>query len=206
MSQPLNVLAIRLDGTDASKLVDVLTADGGAFLVVKEVAGDNIHFHGVLHTTKKLPAFRAALKRAMPELNGNGSYSVSTVRELEKYQRYMLKGDSRAKDAEVIAANGLTYTDAEWRGERHDAYWDENDELSRKRKAGCLMDDVLAACKEQRIAFDNREAISRLYIRGLVERNKAINLYSVKSTVSLIQAKLCPDDSFINELATLCNL
>lgn len=206
MSQPLTVLAIRLDGGDATKLVEVLSADGGAFLVVKEVADNNPHFHGVLHTTKKLPAFRAALKRAMPELNGNGAYSVSTVRELEKYQRYMLKGESRALDPDVIAYNGITYSDPEWRAERHDAYWDENDEITRKRKAGSIMDDVMAACKEKRIAFDNREAIAKLYITELVQRNKAINLYSVKSSVSLIQAKLCPDDSFISELATLCNL
>lgn len=206
MSQELTIIAIRLDGTDAARLVEVLEKDAGAYLVVKEVTDGNPHFHAVLHTKKKLPAFRAMLKRAMPELNGNGSYSVSLVRELEKYQRYMLKGDSRALDPEVVAFNGITYSDPEWRAERHDAYWDEADEITRKRKRASVTDDVLSQCKAERVAWDNRARIAEMYIRELVARDKAINLYSVKSAVSLIQAKLCPDDSCIKDLASLCAL
>lgn len=199
MSQ-LNIFAIRLDGNDPNKLIDVLKADGGAYLVVKEMEGVNPHYHGVIHTTKKLPAFRAALKRAMPELNGNKSYSVSGVRELEKYQRYMLKGEARATAPDIVGGYGITYQDQEWLDERHDAFWDEADEITRRRKARPVAEDVLAACRTARINYKDREKIAEMYIRELVDRNKAINLYSVKSSVSLIQAKLCPDDSFIKDL------
>lgn len=171
--------------------------------MVKELEDSNPHYHGVIHTSKKIAAFRAALKRAMPELNGNGSYSVSQVRELEKYQRYMLKGESRAVGPDIVASYGLTYSDDEWRAERHDAFWDEADEITRRRKARPVVEEVLAMCREKRLHWQDRSSIAEIYIRTLVQRDKAINLYSVKSSVNLIQVKLCPDDSAIKDLAAL---
>ena len=197
-------VAVRVDAVDCTALVGVLTADGGSYLVVKELEDTNPHFHCYLRTARKLPAVRAALKRAMPELNGNGSYSVSNCRDVERYLRYMLKGESVGVMPQVVAANGLGYQSDEWQKSQHDAYWEENAQIGRKRKLMSVADSVLAACKEKKLRWDDRDAIAELYIRELVSRDKAINLFSVRSNTSLLQCKLCPDDTAIKLLAGHC--
>lgn len=197
-------IAIRLDASDPTSLLSVLNSDGGAYLVVKELENSNPHYHVVLHSKRKVTAVRAALKRAMPELNGNGSYSCTLVRDLAKYQRYMMKGESRALGPEISGANGLMYCDPEWREEMHDAYWDENDEITRKRKKARVYDSVLDVCKETQVSWSNREKIAELYIRELSDRNMPINLFSLKSNINLIQVKLCPGDEAILDLAARC--
>jgi len=197
-------LAIRVDAVDSTALLGVLSADGGAYLVVKELEDSNPHFHCYLRTARKLPAVRAALKRAMPELNGNGSYSVSQCRDVERYLRYMLKGPSATEMAEVVAANGLEYQSDEWQQAQHLAYWDENEMLGRRRKLLPVAEAVLQACKDAKLDWSARERIAELYIRELVSRDKAINLFSVRSNVSLLQCKLCPDDSAIKDLCGHC--
>lgn len=194
-------IALRLDGQDSAAFVKVLDADGGAYLVVKELEDSNPHFHAVLHSNRKPSAVRAALKRAMPELNGNGSYSVTLVRDLAKYQRYMMKGESCEVMPHVVAAHGMAYTSLEWQEEHHDAYWAENDELLRRRKKGPVFESVLAQCRTDRISWDNRSKIAEIYIRHLVDADKAINLFSLKSYCNLIQVKLCPDDKALEDLA-----
>lgn len=204
MASPVYDIAIRLDGLDHSDLLEVLEQDGGAFLVVREVSGDNVHFHVVLHSKRKHTAVRAALKRQMPGINGNGAYSCVPVRDLGKYQRYIMKGDSRDLMPEVVAANGVNYCDPSWQEEMHDLYWDENEELTRKRKRQPTFEVVLDACKERGIVWSNREAIARIYIKELSDRDKPINLFSLKNQINLIQIKLCPDDSAIEDLAAKC--
>lgn len=194
-------IAIRVDGDSAAQLIEVLDKDGGAYLVVKELEGSNPHFHAVLHSVRKLAAVRQAIKRAMPQLNGNGSYSVASVRDLAKYQRYMMKGESAETMPVVIAAHGMMYTDPSWQEEQHDAYWEENEVLTRKRKASPAFDVVLQQCKVRQISWSNREAIAREYIKELASRDKGINIFALKSQVNLIQIKLCPDDSAIEDLA-----
>lgn len=194
-------IAIRVDGDSSVELCQVLDKDGGAYLVVKELEGSNPHFHAVLHSVRKLSAVRQALKRAMPQLNGNGSYSVTAVRDLTKYQRYMMKGETREKLPHVVAAHGVLYTDSAWQSEMHDAYWDENDSIQRKRKFEHIDDVVLDRCKELSYSWQNRQGIAEQYIRELVSRNKPINIFSLKSHVNLLQIKLCPDDRAIEDLA-----
>lgn len=203
-SQSYNDVAIRVDSNDSAALLDYLRADGGSYLVVKELEDSNPHYHVYLRTTRKLPALRTALKRAMPELTGNGSYSVAACRDVERYLRYMMKGNSAQEMAEVVGANGLQYADREWQEAQHSAYWAENEELGRRRKLATVGEAVLASCKDSNVMWSNREKIAELYIRELVSRNKAINLFSVRSNVSLIQCKLCPDDSAITDLAAHC--
>lgn len=199
-SQPIPV-AIRIDGHSATELISVLDKDGGAYLVVKELEGSNPHFHAVLHSLRKLSAVRAAIKRAIPTLNGNGSYSVAQVRDLAKYQRYMMKGESEDVMPVITAGFGLMYTDPSWQEEQHDAYWEEAATLTRKRKAAPVFEAVLHECKVRQISWQNREAIGRIYIKEQADRDKGINIFALKSQVNLIQIKLCPDDSAIEDLA-----
>lgn len=193
-------IALRVDGTDSSQLLSVLSADGGAYLVVKEYTDGNPHFHAVLHSVRKLSAVRQALKRALPN-GGNGAYSVTQVRDLAKYQRYMMKGDSADVMPNVVSANGWCYQDPSWQEEQHDAYWEENQQLQNKRKRAPVHDVVLQRCKELKYAWHDRERIAQVYIRELSQRGKGINIFAVKSQVCLIQVELCPDDTAVEELA-----
>lgn len=194
-------VAIRIDGQSASELIAFCDKDGGAYLIVKELEGSNPHFHCVLHSVRKLPAVRTALKRAMPELNGNGSYSVAVVRDLEKYQRYMCKGDSVQVLPVVSAAQGFEYASAEWLQTTHDAYWDENAQIQSARKRKHIIEAVLLTCKEAKYEWTSRSLIAAAYIKELVSRDKPINVFAAKSAINLIQVKLCPDDRAIDDLA-----
>jgi len=196
-----NFYALRVDGNDSIPLIQCLKKYPGAYLVVKESPDGNPHFHAVLHTDAKLAAVRMALKRLLPS-GGNGAYSCTLVRDLAKYQRYMMKGDGREMMPYVISAEGWNYQDASWQEETHDSYWDENDEITRKRKAAPVVEVVLQKCKEAKYNWQNRAAIAGVFIRELASRDKAINIFSLKSQVNLIQIKLCPDDSCIDDLAT----
>jgi len=195
-------VAIRIDGQSASELIAFCDKDGGAYFIVKELEGSNPHFHCVLHSVRKLSAVRTALKRAMPGLNGNGSYSVSAVRDLEKYQRYMSKGESSEVLPVVSGAQGFQYASAEWLQETHDAYWDENGQIMAARKRKHIIETVLLTCKEAKYEWTSRSLIAAAYIKELVSRDKPINIFAAKSAVNLIQVKLCPNDNAIDDLAS----
>lgn len=197
-------IAIRLDGQSSEKLIEFLDQDGGSYLVVKELEDSNPHFHVVLHTRRKLQAVRMAFRRQFPELKGNGAYSISAVRDVDKYHRYLMKGESSELQPNVIAANGVQYSNVLWQQAQHDEYWQVNQELQEAERKLPVAEVVLKACKEVAVQWSNREKISELYIRELVVRDKPINLHSVRAAVSLLQVKLCPDDQAILDLAAHC--
>lgn len=197
----VTALAIRLDGPSPTALISVLDKDGGAYLVVKELADSNVHYHVILHSVRKLSAVRAAIKRAMPEVNGNGSYSVTLVRDVSKYERYMMKGDSAEELPQVVAAHGMTYTSVDWHREQHDAYWAENALLGANRRKRPIIETVLIACKEAKYSWTNREAIAKVYIKEVVDRDRPINIFSAKAAVNLLQVKLCPNEDALDDLA-----
>lgn len=203
MSQYYDI-ALRLDSSDSGPLVAWLNSDGGAYLVVKEMEDENPHFHVFLRSSRKVSALRTSFKRAFPDTNGNGAYSLAACRDTDRYYRYMMKGEAREVMPMVVAANGMEFVSGDWQKKQHDDYWDENEEIGRRRKLAPVPEAVLAACKDARIKWDDREKIAELYIRELVARDKAINLFSVRSNISLLQCKLCPDDSAIKSLANFC--
>lgn len=200
MSQFID-LAIRLDGQDPSDLINFLEDDGGAFLIVKEVAGDNHHFHAVVRSRRAVQPFRMAFKRAMPQLAGNGAYSIAVVRELDKYHRYLCKGDALGVWPEVVGANGIQYQDLEWQNAQHEAYWSENSRLAGERRNLNVLDASYNALRDRNVQWHNREEIARVYIREVVARGKSINTFACRSAVNLLSVRLCPDDSALDELA-----
>lgn len=160
---------------------------------VREVSGDNEHWHWYLETDMKLPAFRVALTRAVPVLKGNACYSASEVKDVDKYLRYMAKGESDGAGPEWAWRHGLMWTDEKLE-ELHADYWVENRKLKKRRATGPVMDAVYDKCKETSVRWDDKRAIFEAYIRELVARDKPINLFSVKASVNLLAIKLCPND------------
>lgn len=195
--------AIRFDGTDEAPFLAWLGTMGGAYFVVRESHDNNPHFHAVLHSERKINAVRMALRRKFPETHGNGSYSLTLVRDLEKYMRYMCKGASVNEAPDVVGRNGIGYTDTAVAG-WHEQYWATNAELQEARAEMTVMEACIAACKDASVDWRNREKIAELYIRELVRRRKPINLFSVRSSVNFIQVEICEDDSAILDLAAHC--
>lgn len=171
---------------------------------VREVAGENEHYHWFLKCSKKVEAFRIALIRAVPELKGNAGYSISVVKDEDKYLRYMAKGDADGTGCSYAWKHGLEWT-PEKLEELHQAYWTENRKL-KKRKTGTVTDWVLDKCKADEIKWEDRRTITAEYIRELVRRDKPVNLFSLKSNVNLITVKLCPNDDALDQLLNLAQL
>lgn len=194
-------ISFRLDGTDYTLLKEFLKKDGGAYFVVSELEHSNPHCHGYIHTTKKIHSFRMQFKRAViPDSTGNGAYSVTAVRDVDKYYRYMCKGDAKEVMPVVVCKEGVLFSD-QWVRDRHDAYWTCNDELMAGRAKMKTWEAVLQACTDAKIDWRSKEEIAKVYIREVAARNGALNVFSIRSNVQLIQVKLCPDDTAVCDLA-----
>lgn len=179
------------------------TKEGHGGFAVREVAGEeNEHWHWLIETDKNLVAVRRSFQRAIPELKGNGAYSLVEVRDLEKYERYLCKGSSESEMPEVAWRHSILYTDEKIE-ELHDLYWSENRRL-KKRKVGSMIDWVVDEAKAKGINWDDRSKLAELYIRELGERGKPINLFSVRSNLNTVQVALCPDDKAIEALVNYC--
>lgn len=190
--------ALRTDQDFAVVKTWVETRGYAGFAVRELVDGGNEHWHWLLTTDEKISVVRTSFNRACPTLKGNGAYSLSVVKDVDKYERYMAKGDSEGVAPEVCWRYGLRYSDEKLE-ELHEAYWTENRKL-KKRKTGSVIDNVIDICKAQNVNWERRDKIGEIYIKQLVERSRPINLFAVKSSVNLIQVKLCPDDKAIDEL------
>lgn len=190
--------ALRIDG-EFDKVKDWVDRNGyGGFAVRETVAGENEHWHWLLETDKELHSVRCSFNRAVPELKGNGKYSLTLVNDVDKYERYLAKGDSEGQVPEIAWTHSIKY-DAEKLEELHEAYWSENRKL-RKRKAGSMVDWVIDAAKAAEVRWQDRDKLSRLYIRELGARGKPINLFSIRANLNTVQLALCPDDTILDQL------
>lgn len=190
-------VALRTDGALTAVLAWIAEIAAGGF-GVREVSGDNEHWHWLLETDKTYKAVRCSFNKKVPELKGNGAYSMSEVEDVEKYERYMCKGESDGAGPEVVWRNSMRYTEEKC-SELHEEYWAENRKL-KKRKAGSMIDWVVDEAKRNNIAWDQRSKIAEIYIRELGARSKPINLYSIRSNLNAVQFALCPDDSCLKQL------
>lgn len=195
-------IALRVD-KEFSSVKNFIDQKGCGGFGVREVAGDNEHWHFLLETDKfkNLQSFRVALTRACDQLKGNGSYSATKVEDVEKYERYMCKGASEGESCEVAWRNSLKYTD-EKISELHDAYWKENLRL-KKRKVGSVIDYIVDECKREGIDWKERSKIAVKYVTEISKRAKPFNQFAAKSALNAIQLQLCPDDSAIAMFAEM---
>ena len=199
MAPPVIQIALRTDKCfdEVKAFVD---AKGFGGFAVREVAGTNEHWHWLLEAgVANIQAFRVALTRAVPDLKGNAAYSATLVKELDKYERYLAKGDSEGVNPEIAWRQSIKYDDAKME-ELHEEYWTENRKL-KKRKAGTAMDETLDECKRDNVAWTEREKISERFLRALVKRNRPVNIFAARSSVNAIQIQLCPDDTAFKQFA-----
>lgn len=203
MASALLRLALRTDKKFDEVKEFVTSKQASGFAVVENAGGENEHYHWYLELLgyKNVQTFRVGLTKKIPDLKGNGAYSVKECDDdYERYWQYMAKGDGSGCGARVVWRHGLLFTDEKME-ELHQAYWSENREKKRV-KVEPVIDVVFAKLKADGTAWRDREAVAHAYIRELYNRNKPINLYSVKSAVNLLQVKLAPvADEAIKSLA-----
>lgn len=191
--------ALRIDsGLDEVKLWLAKYSLGG-WCVRETVTGSNEHWHFHLVSDKTIKQLRCSFNRECPSLKGNGKYSLTDCRDVEKYDKYMAKGECEGQLPECVWTHGLDYS-SEKISDLHDAYWLENRKL-KKRKAGSYIDHVVDEAKRQNVRWDDRMELSKIYIRMLGAAGKPINLFSIRSNLNAVQYALCPDDACLEALA-----
>lgn len=192
------------DERDAAVLA-LLASDGGAHLVVLEGGGEgeNPHYHAVFHSVKKVAALRKSLQRALAGSGGNGSYSLTPVRDYAKYCRYICKGLSVDDEPLVIQAHGVQYDDPAYVEDQHVAYWEENAVLREEQAARVkpVFEAVFERVRREGLRWDQDQRIAAVWIEECVARGKSINTFAVRAQLNLLQCRLCPDGEAVRRLA-----
>lgn len=191
--------AVRIDlgSVSEEQVADWLCDLDTGHFAVREGDPENPHIHAIVCTSMLIRSFRNKFLRAFPNLSGNGSYSITAVKDEDKYNRYMCKGAGEGSPPRIVSKNGLLYTE-DWAEEQHRRYYEEAPKLSRGKKR--LIDVVYDTCKEAAIDWHDRQAIARVYIKECMSRNQSINTFQAKGAVNLVQCKLCPTDAAIEDL------
>ena len=202
--QTKKMLSLRIDDCYPEVKAFVELKGYGGFAVRETVQGENEHWHWLIEVPEgvKIAAVRTALNRAVPGLKGNGKYSLTDVRDVDKYERYMCKGESEGVACEVTWRNSMKYNDDKIE-ELHNAYWAENRKL-RKRKSGSVIDHVVDECKRQEVVWHRRSKIAEIYIKYLADSGRPISLFNVRAGVNTVQCALCPDDQAVQNLVGYC--
>lgn len=193
---PVIQIALRTDKElDAVKRFIDSKAYGG--WAVREISsGENEHWHWLIEAdVRNVQAFRVALTRAVESLKGNGAYSASVVKDLEKYERYMAKGEAHGVLPEIAWRNSLKYDDDKV-AELHEEYWSEHAKL-KKRKAGSMIDHVVDEAKRQNVEWKNREKLGALYVEEVVRRARPLNIFAARAAVNTIQCLLCGNEEAV---------
>lgn len=191
--------AVRIDLSDSrtpEAIADWLADIGTGYLAVREGGEENPHVHVVVAWDKTTRGFRKNFLTKFPSCNGNGSYSITEVKDEAKYNRYICKGSGLGSPPTIVARNGLLYTE-EWIEEQHAAYYEHAPNPRAKRR---LMDAVADTCKEAAMDWHDRQGIARVYIKECIRRKTGINTFQAKSAVNLITCLLCPTDAAIEDL------
>lgn len=195
--------ALRVDGDQHQPFSQWFDGLGSSYLIVREtVDGENVHMHMVFTAEIPIKSIRSRFNRAFPDLVGNKAYSLTTVQDLDKYHRYLCKGADEDSLPEILARQGVIYTN-DWVHDRHGEYWDINAQLQveRDKRKRPVFDEVLDEAISKSVKWTDDVQLSKMYIRQLSQRAKGINLFAVRSQVNLLKIRLCPDDSALDALA-----
>lgn len=166
----------------------------------EETGKDHIHALLVCDDSKKLQTIRMDLRRKFPQLSGNtASYSLSLVRDLEKYERYLCKGASEDEDPVFASCLGIRYS-PDWKSENHSNYWRLNfqcqkDKAAEKKRKLSFTDFLEEEAKKRKIVWSDAEKLRDLYVElSFTERRGVLNKNQIDSTVNSLIGRLCPDD------------
>lgn len=169
----------------------------------EETGKEHIHALLVCDEDKKIKMIRQALRRQFPGVTGNtAGYSLSVVRNLEKMEDYLCKGESAAAAPEFVSTLGIRYNN-EWKSEHHSNYWRLNFHYQKDKAAGekrklCFVDFCEEEAKKRKILWSDAEKLRDLYVElSIGESRRSLNKNQCDSAVNVLIGRLCPDDRYI---------
>ncbi|AXH76639.1 MAG: putative replicase [Cressdnaviricota sp.] len=158
-----------------------------SYLVVREhVDGGNPHLHALISTRHNSQALRAALNRK--GWTGNQCYSIKAVdpSQVDRFHRYLCKGDGPDSPPDVIQMVGFGWDDA-WVEQQHEAYWDENADYQKKyAKMPKIIPYVVKKCRDLGLRAYEREKVAEqiIYYHTLYE--KPLSIYHARSVCTTV--------------------
>lgn len=199
-------LRVDLDRVSEAALTAWLAAKGSYFCVRETVDGENPHVHAVLCCPEeKIRIVRQQFVRAFPGVSGNQAYSLTVVKDVAKYDRYMCKGTADGCLPEVVGRQGVKYTD-EWVEEMNRQYWSHNFAYQQHKyqsdgKKLSFLDFVVLECKKRRIAWTEDKEIAKIYLELCGVKQKVVSQSQLKAHVEGAKLQLCEDESAVEYLA-----
>lgn len=182
-----NVYAIRvheLADDFRDRIVGFVESTGGSYVVARETNANRIHYQGWVRCELKPQTFRVRLKKAFPECIGNKGYSVSAVKDIEAYGRYVLKG-TKEDYADVVCACGLEITE-EYLAREHRAYWSKAEKPGKSNRS--VVEEVHEWVMEKSKMHDiTRRDIAKRICDTMAARKKGINTYYIRTLVNTVE-------------------
>lgn len=197
--------ALRVDlATVTVAMLCAWLAKRGSYFAVRETNDkeENPHCHAVLVCEEgKIKTLRTAFTRAFPDLKGNGSYSLTVVKDEDKYDRYMCKGAAEGELPDVVGRQGVKYTDS-WIEEMNRQYWSLNfksmkNKYQKDGKKLSFLDFVVQECKKRRIDWNCDSDIARVYIELAATEKKVLCQATLKKHVEGAKLQLCGDQQAV---------
>lgn len=182
-----NIYALRIhefDGTTRAKVQSFCAKAEGSYMCVRETDATRTHYQGWIRTDLKEQALRRRLKLAFPEAVGNKGYSLTNVKDYERYHAYILKGTKEVLP-EIVCYSGIDMTPEDIE-ETHKRYWREHEKPVASNRS--IMDEVLEWAKSQ--TWPERTARNRAVAERLIEatliRKKPVNVFYLKGVLRTI--------------------
>jgi len=197
-------LRVDLDKVSAVELCEFLSKRG-SYIAVREGVPKNPHVHAIWHVDEaKIRIVRQWFTRQFPSCQGNGSYSLTVVKDLEKYERYCCKGDAADVEPDVIGRMGIDFTD-DWVMKRHEEYWSMSEKSRQYKrtvdgKKQSFLDVVVHECKKKRVKWTEDSAIARIYLELAGLERKPINRSQLNGVVEGAKLQLCGDSKAVEQL------
>lgn len=189
--QMANEHAIRIHelGDDTrSRLCDFVKSIAGSYVFARETDATRTHLQGWIRCDLKQQALRARLKKAFPECVGNKGYSISLVKDHEKYARYILKG-TKEEIADIVCYCGLQI-DEEYLQAEHRAYWSTHGKPSKSNRS--IVEDVEEWATSQKWpdVFDRRRDVAQRVCDVITARKKAMNLFYARGVYNTVMYRM----------------
>lgn len=179
------------EGPGAEAALEFVKQSGGHLVIRHEKDEDDPrpHWHALFWSALKVETLRARLVKAAPEVKGNKAYSLKVCDNEEIYERYMCHATGEGERVEIVASEGLKYTQA-WAQQQNKIWWSTRKEIakSKAKNKPDTVKDLLDRCKKQ--GYTEREQIAGECVQMFVDQDRPINIHYAKSVVNGVWAKL----------------
>jgi len=200
MSQTYAIRVHELDDTIRQKLGTFLEGINGSYCIARETYEcTRPHYQGWIRTETKIPALRERLYRSMPEVRGSGkgrgnsAYSLATVRDIDRYKYYILKG-SPQNLPDIVFRSGYDISEDDI-NRMHTEYWNSRTTSNASEKRNTT-NKILDWAKEQSFenmsAHDIEDIVGSKIIEEYIKAEKLMMLHQMNGLYNLVMCTVNP--------------